>query len=132
MRLIPLLTTIAAGILAGDALAAPMGADEYRAAQARIASEYQLDRQKCGARHGNAADMCIARARGAQSVAKAELKALHEPSPRANYEAALARAQAAYANAREECDNKDGAARKDCRREAEATRERSRAEAKLR
>ena len=123
---------MAAGILGGAAVAAPMTPGEYEAARARIASDYQADRQKCGTRHGNAADMCIARAHGAQAVAKAELKALHEPSPRANYEAALARAQAAYANAREECDNKDGAARKSCRREAEATRDRSRAEAKLR
>ena len=122
---------MAAGILGASATAAMAPAD-YKAAKERIAAEYQADRQKCGTRHGNAADMCIARAHGAQAVAKAELKALHEPSPRANYEAALARAQAAYANAREECDNKDGAARKSCRREAEAKRDRSRAEAKLR
>ena len=123
---------MAAGILGGAAVAAPMTPGEYEAARARIASDYQADRQKCGTRHGNAADMCIARAHGAQAVAKAELKAIYEPGPPANYEAALARAQAAYANAREECDNKDGAARKNCRRDAETTRDRSRAEAKLR
>lgn len=132
MRHLLLSAAMAAGILGGAAVAAPMTPGEYEAARARIASEYQADRQKCGTRHGNAADMCIARAHGAQAVAKAELKALHEPSPRANYEAALARAQAAYANAREECDNKDGAARKACVREAAAARDRAKAEAKLR
>lgn len=128
---LPIVSTLV--ILAGSAAAAAdMAPGDYKAARARIAADYQADRQKCGARHGNAADLCIARAHGAQAVAKAELEALHEPSPRANYKAALARAKAAYANAREECDDRDGAARKTCVRAAAAKRDHARAEAKLR
>ena len=132
MRGTLVIATITAILASGTAATAAMPPGEYAAAKAHIAAEYQADRQKCGARHGNAADMCIARARGAQSVAKAELEAQHKPSPRANYEAALARAQAAYANAREECDDKDGAARKQCVHQAASARERAKAEAKLR
>lgn len=128
-----LLIAAAIAVLAWHPVAvAGMAPADYRAAKERIAAEYQAERQKCGARHGNAADMCIARAQGAQSVAKAELKAIHEPGPRSNYQAAIARAKAAYANAREECDNKDGDARKACVHEAALTRDKAKAEAKLR
>jgi hypothetical protein len=113
----------------GGAAAAGMTRDEYKAGKARIAAEYQADRQKCGAHLGDAAELCVARARGAQKVAKAELEAAYKPSPRAHFEAAIARAQAAYAIAKAECDNKEGAARKNCVRDARAARDRAQAEA---
>jgi len=119
-----------AALTCGAPAAAGMTKDEYKAGQARIAAEYQIDRQKCGARHANAADLCIARARGAQKVAKAELEAAYKPSPRSNYEAAMARAQAAYRVAKEECDEKQGEARRACVRDAKAAQERATAAAR--
>jgi hypothetical protein len=132
MRNIATLALLGAILAAAPAHPADMTAADYRAARERIAAEYQASRQKCGSRHGNAADQCIARAHGAQAVARAELEAIHTPGPRANYAAAIARAQAGYANAREECDDKDGAAREACVCEAAAEQDRARAEARLR
>jgi hypothetical protein len=122
---------VAAAVLAcGAALGAAMTKDEYKAASERIATEYQVERQKCGDRHGNVADLCIARAHGARKVAKAELEATYKPSPRTNYEAAIARADAAYVIAKEECDDRKDAERKGCMKDAEAARERAKEEAK--
>lgn len=113
----------------GAATAAALTKEEYKAGKARIAAEYEADRQKCGAHLGNAAEICVARARGARKVAQAELEANHKPSPRTNYEAAIARSQAAYAIAKEECDAREGGMRKVCVRQATAAQERAKAEA---
>lgn len=110
--------------------AAELTKQDYNAARKRIAAEYQAEREKCGSRYGNAADMCIARAHGARDVAKAELQAEYKPSPRTNYDAAIARSKAAYANAKEECDEQRGVAKKACMKDAKSALESSRAEAR--
>ena len=125
---------VAAAVLAfacGTATAAGMTKADYEAAKKPIAAEYRAERQKCGARHGNAADLCIARAHGTRDVAKAELEAAFKPSPRTNYGAAIARARAAYTIARQECDNVRGQARKDCVRAASNAQERAKADARF-
>jgi hypothetical protein len=107
-----------------------MSAQDYRAAKKRIAAEYDAERQKCGVRHGNDLDLCVARAHGVRDVAKAELEATYKPSPRANYDAAIARSKAAYAIAKEGCDDRRGAAKQSCLQEARIARERAVDEAK--
>ena len=121
--------TAVAVLTSGAAAAAGMTKEEYRAGKARVLAEYQADRQKCGPGLGNPADVCIARARGAQQVARAELEAAYKPSPKSNYEAAIARAQAAYSIAKQECDFKVGEERKGCVKQARTARERAQAEA---
>ena len=123
------IATAVAVLASGAPAAAGMTKEEYRAGKARIAAEYQADRQKCGPALGNAADICVTRARGAQQVSRAELEAAYKPSPRTNYEAAVARAQAAYAIAKQECDFKVGEERKGCVKQARTARERAQAEA---
>jgi hypothetical protein len=129
MRNMLAIATAVAVLASGAATAAGMTKEEYKAGKARIAAEYQAERQKCGLGLGNAANACIARARGAQLVAKAELEAAYKPSPRSNYDAAIARAQAAYAIAKQGCDYKVTAERKGCVNEARIARERAQAEA---
>ena len=102
------------------ASAAALTKEEYKAGKARVAAEYQADRQKCGAHLGNAAEQCVARARGAQKAGKAELEAAYKPSPRTQYDAAIARAEAAYEIARKECGGKGGETRKGCLKDAKA------------
>jgi hypothetical protein len=122
---------LAIAVLAcGSTAAAPMAKDEYVAAKKRIEADYQAERQKCGDRHGNPAALCIARAHGGRNVDKAELEATYKPSPKANYNAALARAQAAYEVAKLECNDRKDAERKGCVKDAEAARTRAREEAK--
>ena len=115
----------------GSASAAVMTKEEYKAAKGPIAAAYLAERQKCGARYGNAVDLCVARAHGARDVAKAELEAAYKPSPRANYVAAIARARSTYAIAKQECDGQSGPAKKACMKDAKAALDDAKAEAKL-
>ena len=129
MRSVSGIATALAVFTCAAAAAAGMTKDEYTAAKARIASEYQADRQKCGAHLGNAAELCVARARGEQEVAQAELEATYKPSPRTNYNAAIARAHADYTIAAEECDRQEGKVREACAKDAKAARDRAQAAA---
>jgi hypothetical protein len=112
--------------------AASMTKDEYKAEKARIEAEGQAERQKCGSRHANAADICVARARGELRVARAELEAAYKPGSKTNYAAAMARAQAAEALALQECDDRPRDMRKACARDAKAATQRAIAEANAR
>ena len=132
MRNMPGVAFAMAVLACGSAAAAPapMSKDDYVAAKKRIETEYQAERQKCGDRHGNPAALCIARAHGGRNVDKAELEATYKPSPKANYDAALARAQATYEVAKLECNDRKDDARKGCVKDAEAARTRAKEEAK--
>jgi hypothetical protein len=112
------------------ALAAPMTKGDYKAGKKRIAAEYEAERQKCGVRHGNDLSLCVARAHGERDVANAELEAAYKPSPRTNYDAALARSKAAFGVAKDECYQQQEPARKPCLANAKAARDKADAEAK--
>jgi hypothetical protein len=114
----------------GCAAAADMTKEDYKAAGKRIAAQYQAERETCGARYGNAVDICVARAHGVRDVAKAELEAAYKPGSRTNYDAAIARAKAAYALAKQECDDQKGVAKKACMKDAQAALARANADAK--
>lgn len=133
MSFVPSTSAVAVALVAfacGPAVGAGMSKQEYRAAKKRIAVEYQAERQKCGPRHGNALDLCMARVHGARDVAKAELEAAYKPSPRTDYDAAIARSKAAYAVDKEKCDEQRGAVRKACMNDAKAASERARTAAR--
>src|SRR5690242_15169356 len=71
MSFVPSSAAVAMALIAlacGPAVGAGMSRQEYQAAKKRIAVEYQAERQKCGPRHGNALDLCIARVHGARDV----------------------------------------------------------------
>jgi hypothetical protein len=126
------IATAVAAFACVDAAAANMTKEEYISAKTRIAADYQAARQKCGSGTANATDICIAHARGAQKAARAELDAAYQPSPRAYYKAAVARADAEYAVAKQRCDyEKDRGTHAACEKDAQATRERAKAEARL-
>jgi hypothetical protein len=130
MRRIPAMMVAALVFACGSATAAPMAKDEYKAAKKKIADEYSVERQKCGSRYGVAADLCIAHAHGVRDVAKAELEAAYKPSPRAYYDAAIVRAKTTYAVAKDECNEKRGAEKSGCLKEAFDARQRAFEEAK--
>jgi hypothetical protein len=129
MRNLSAIATALAVFTCATAAAAGITKEEYKAANARIAAEYEADRQRCGAHLGNAAELCVERARGAQKVARAELEATYKPSPRTNYDAAIARAQADYAIAAQECAQQQGTVREACSKDAKAARDRAKAAA---
>jgi hypothetical protein len=114
----------------GAVQAAPPSKDEYKAAKKKIEADYEAERQKCGVRHGNALDLCVARAHGLRDVAKAELEAAYKPSPRTDYYAAMARAKSASNVAKQECDDRKRSERKACLKDAEAAYAKAKADAR--
>src|SRR3982751_4947312 len=77
-------------------------------AKAAIEADYKTARNNCETSGGNAKDICEARAKGKERVALAELHANYKPSREARYDVQIAKADATYAVAREECDEKAG------------------------
>lgn len=113
-----LIATVTAGLLATSAFA--LTQPEYKAAKDAISAEYKVSREKCNALTGNAKDICIEEAKGHKNVARAELEAKYKPSPKADYKARVARADADYAVAKEKCDDLSGNAKDVCVKDAKA------------
>ena len=104
--------------LAGPSIA--MTKDEHATVNKRIDSDYKAAMEQCKALGGNARDVCRVDAKGAKKVAQAEADAMYKPSPRANARLVEIRADAAYAVARERCDDLAGNAKDACVLEAKA------------
>jgi len=119
-----------AGMLLGTAPAYAMTKAEQKAEQDRIAADYKLSHDKCKGLSGNAQDICMAEAQGAEKVAKADLEANYHPSAKTRYQSRAARADAAYATAKEKCDDFAGNAKDVCRGDAKAAHVRALADAK--
>jgi len=128
------ITSIAAAIAlvfsAGAMAADGLSKDEYRAAQGRIAADYKSAHANCAKLTANAKDVCIAQAKGDEKVAKAELEARNKPSDKARYDVSIAKADADYAVAKEKCDDRKGADKTACVKEAKADEARAKADAK--
>ena len=111
--------------------AAPLSKVEYKVGKTEIAAKLKADKQACAAQTGNANDICIEEAKGVEKVALAELEASYQPSTKHSYEVSTAKAKAAYAVAKEKCDDQTGNAKDVCRKEADAAHTKAMAEAKL-
>jgi hypothetical protein len=112
-----------------------VGADTPRAGYVveheRIDAEYSVAKERCDRYAGNAKDVCLAEARAARRIAKAEAEARYKATPKAWYDARVARAEAEFAIARERCGERAGNAKDVCLAEARAAEARAKAEAKL-
>jgi osmotically-inducible protein OsmY len=125
-----LAAAIALAFSAGAMAADSMPKADYKAAQARIAAEYKSARANCDALASNAKDVCILEAKGSEKIAKAELEARNHPNDRTRYAASIAKAEADYAVAKEKCDDRKGAEKTACVKEAKAVEARAKAETK--
>ncbi|RFO97157.1 hypothetical protein DIC66_08415 [Rhodoferax lacus] len=128
------LTTLAASLLLGfciSASAAPMTKVEYKAAKASISAQLKADKITCDAQTANAKDICLEEAKGRDNVALAELEAQYEPSTKHSYQVNVAKADAAFAVAKEKCDDQAGNPKDVCRTEAKSAHTAALAEAKL-
>jgi hypothetical protein len=85
-----------------------MTKSDYKAAKEKISADYKVAKSGCKSLSGNASDICVAEAKGKESVATAELKATNKPSLKASYEVSVAKAEADYAVANERCDDTAG------------------------
>jgi hypothetical protein len=128
-----LLTAAGIGALCWTATAgADMRKAEFQSEMLRIDNEFDTAKARCDSFGGNARDICLAEARGNLQVAKAELEERKTPSTRTRYKVRLARAEAAFDVAAEECDEGTSAAKDACVEEAREALARDKAEARKR
>jgi hypothetical protein len=117
-------------LFSAGAHAAEMTKAEYKSGNDRIALDYKAAKEACKSLSGNAADVCKLQAAGQSKTAKADLTATYKPSIDSRYKAAVARAKADYAVAKERCDDLAGNVKDVCVKEAKAVEVASLADAK--
>ena len=91
---------------------------EHKTQKEAISGTYKADREKCNAMKANAKDICVAEAKGAEKIAKAELVAAYQPSPRNTEKVSKVKHDAAYDIAKEKCDDSTGDAKSACKKDA--------------
>jgi hypothetical protein len=113
------------------AIAATLSPTDYKAARDTISNTYKADKAACQPLAGNVRDICNREATGREAIAKAELEASNSPSEKHRYDVRIAKADAAYAVAKEKCDDLAGNAKDVCRKEAKSGYVAAKADAKL-
>ena len=112
-------------------VSASMSKDDYTMAKKNADAQYKIDKDSCASLSGNAKDICVAEAKGRDSVAKADAAAAYENTAKAREAARVAHAQASYAVALEKCDDLAGNRKDVCVKEAKAELVRGKADAKV-
>jgi len=126
------LSLLLAGLLALPlAQAANMSKAEYNTGKARIGAVYKAERSACDAQMANIKDVCIEQAGAKQKVARAELEYGYSAKPADQTRLRVAKAEAAYAVAKEKCDDQAGNAKDVCVQQAKATETKALADAKM-
>lgn len=113
------------------AQAADMSKDDYKAGKTRISMDYKTDKTACGLQSGNAKDICMEQAKGKEKVALAELEHGYTGKTSDQNKVLMAKAESAYAVAKEKCDDISGNAKDVCVKEAKAIEVKALADAKL-
>jgi hypothetical protein len=116
-RLIALLLTAALPTLVG-ATPANMSVADYLLRKKQITTETRAAQSACGMNPSRDRELCLAKAVGVDSVAKADLEVAYRSTPRTRLEASEARAQARFWIARERCADTPQELRSDCLRDA--------------
>lgn len=102
------------------AMAQPMAKADYAVARKNIESDFRTARVGCEPMPANVKDICLADVTGREGVALAELEAAYQPGAKALEGVRIAKVQAVYSLARQRCDDKAGALRDGCVRDADA------------
>jgi hypothetical protein len=113
------------------AASAPMTKEGHTLATTNADSQYKIDKDACSSLGGNAKDICLAQAKGKDSVAKADADAAYENTPKARETARAAHAQAGYDVSRERCDDLAGNHKDVCVKEAKSELVKGKANAKV-
>jgi hypothetical protein len=123
------LLALAAGLAFGTAAHADgMTYAQYESEERSLGARSQEAGVRCDTYVANARDICLAEARGRESVARAELRARYQPDTRNLRRVLRARADAIYAVSIERCDDEAKDAKSACVKEAEVARDRDLAE----
>ena len=129
LNIIAISAAIAFAFSNGAMAAQSMTKVEYQSAKDKIAANYKSAKARCDSLTANAKDVCMAEAKGKENVAMAELEAHSNPSEKARHDVNIAKAEAAYAVAKEKCDVKTGNDKTACVKEAQAKEARAKANA---
>jgi hypothetical protein len=111
-------------------------ADRSAARKVRDAEEEKIEadakaaKAKCDTMEGNAKDVCQAEAKANEKIAKAELAAKKDPTPRNQRRAAEAKVDGEYDVAKEKCDDMKGDEKRACEKQAKAQRDQAKADIK--
>lgn len=111
--------------------AAGLSDADYSSGKTRIQTELSSDKARCATLAGNANDICIEQAKGRSTIAQAELEFAHSGKPEDQNRILIVRAEAAYAVAREKCDDRAGNVKDVCVEQAKAIETKALSEAKL-
>jgi hypothetical protein len=109
----------------------PMSKDGYTTAKANADAQYKIEKDACSTLSGNAKDICVAEAKGKDSVAKADAEAAYQNTAKHRESARVAHAQANYDVAIEKCDDLAGNTKDVCVKEAKAGLVKGKADAKV-
>lgn len=125
------LTLLAVSLAFGaNALAQSVSKSDYKADKNRASVDFKSAKAACAHLSGNANDVCLAEAKGRESVILAEIEDAYQPTRKTHYELRLAKAEAAYEVARIRCNDRAGNAKDVCVAEAKAAETIAKAEAK--
>ncbi len=121
---------MAAALVMPMAQAGAMTKNEYAATKTRINADYKAGKQACDSRAGNDKDICVEQAKATNKVALAELEFDYTGKASDRNKVAVAKAESAYAVAKEKCDDQSGNAKDVCVKEAKAVQTKALADAK--
>ena len=123
---------LSAGLLAlTTAHAATMPKADYQAGKTRISADYKADKAACGPLQANAKDICMQEAKAKEKVALAEIEFGYTGKAADSTKVQVAKAETAYAVAKERCDDKSGTLKDVCVKEAKAIEVKALADAKM-
>lgn len=113
------------------AQAATMSRPDFTATKSRISETYKADKAACAPLKSNAKDVCIEEAKAKEKVARAELEFAYTGKAKDGTKVWTAKADAAFAVAKEKCDDLSGNAKDVCRQEAKTLHTKALADAKM-
>jgi hypothetical protein len=131
------LNALTAALLAASLLALPaayaatMTQADYKAGKTRISADYKTNKAGCASQTANAKDICIQEAKAKEKVALAELEYGYTGKAGDRNKVLVAKAESAYAVAKERCDDLAGNAKDVCVKEAKAVEVKALADAKM-
>ena len=128
-----LVVSFAAGALLALPLAqaASMTRADYQAGKTRISTDYKADKTACASQAGNAKDICVEEAKAKEKIARAELEYGYSAKASDQNKVLMAKAESAYAVAKERCDDKAGNDKDVCVKEAKAIEVKALTDAKM-
>jgi hypothetical protein len=127
-----IVSTFVVSLFAATSLSAfAMTKAEYSAAKNQVSADYKAAKAACKVLSANAKDICMADAKGNEKVGKADLEARYSGIAKDQNNLMIAKAEAAYAVAKEKCDDKSGNDKDVCVKEAKATEIKAKSDAKL-